>query len=534
MPAAAPSAVPPGALSAPMTPWNAGRAAALLLARTDAGILTDTETDALRATVTGVLGPTRLAALAALWHIAHTTDDTDAETMLELGRRWCRIIGTDPDQPAPTPDTSDASGTSSALAKAIGATLTAVESATTATGASTGASEPTTGKGEARRRERQARENAEQAAARVFAASRTDTGRRGATAITGTRPPRPDEKTAARRLARRLRAAAHRDRVTTVHTSPTPPGRLSMRDALAADAQRAAGAVPTAEPFTQTTRRHVPAPPLRVGIACDVSGSMKAFADPVASAAWIIATAAGHVPDAVSATVIFGARVRPVTRPGQRPAGVSTFEANDPREDFVEAVDALDAALDLTRPGAARLLVVSPTAFSNATSPPRGKSASTASPPPDARCCGSPRPNTTTRWTAPTWRSCPTLPGPPTPSARPPPAPCATPDRPAPGAARHGPHRTPATDRDRDPRTPSEKGLQDGDVEPRAHPARPASPERHPRADARRSCRCPAGRRPRQRRHRGRRRVRPPHPGRPAGGGVGPRHRDLPALSGDP
>ncbi|MFV2179788.1 VWA domain-containing protein, partial [Actinomadura sp. LOL_011] len=274
---------------------------------------------------------------------------------------WCRIIGTDPDQPAPATDATDTSGTSSALAKAIGATLTAVESTTpavTSTGGGTGGSGSATGKVEERRRERQARDAAEKAAGRVFAASRTDTGRRGNTAITGTRPPRADEKTAARRLARRLRAAAHRDRVTTTHTSPTPPGRLSMRGALAADAQRAAGAAPTAEPFTRTTRRHVPAPPLRIGIACDVSGSMKAFADPVASAAWIIATAARHVPDADSATVIFGARVRPVTRPGQRTAGVSTFEANDPREDFVEAVDALDAALDLTRPGAARLLVV--------------------------------------------------------------------------------------------------------------------------------------------------------------------------------
>ncbi|MFV2179993.1 VWA domain-containing protein, partial [Actinomadura sp. LOL_011] len=264
---------------------------------------------------------------------------------------WCRIIGTDPDQPAPAPDASDGSSTSSALAEAIGATLTAVEAATTAP-------TPTSGKGEERRREQQARETAAKAAQKVFSATRTDTGRRGNTVITGTRPPRTDEQAAARRLARRLRAAAHRDRVTTVHTSPTPPGRLSMRGALAADAQRAAGATPTAEPFTRTTRRHVPAPPLRIGIACDVSGSMHAFADPVASAAWIIASAAAHVPDADSATVIFGSRVRPVTRPGQRPTGVSTFEARDSREDFVEAVDALDAALDLTRPGAARLLVV--------------------------------------------------------------------------------------------------------------------------------------------------------------------------------
>lgn len=344
--------VPVGAPSAPMTPWNAGRAAALLLARTDAGILTPAETDTLRATILDVLGPTRLGALAACWHIAFAADDTDAEAMLELGRRWCRIIGTDPDQPAPdATDASTGSGASSPspLAEAIGATLTAVQATTTA---------PISGKEEERHREQQAREKAAEAARRVFAASRTDTEHRGKTAITGTRPPRPDEQAAARRLARRLRAAAHRDRITTAHTSPTPPGRLSMRGALAADAQRAAGATPTAEPFTQTTRRHVPAPPLRIGIACDVSGSMHAFADPVASAAWIHARAAAHVPDADSATVIFGSRVRPVTRPGQRPVGVSTFEARDSREDFVEAVDALDAALELTRPGAARLLVV--------------------------------------------------------------------------------------------------------------------------------------------------------------------------------
>ncbi|TMR34971.1 hypothetical protein ETD96_24015 [Actinomadura geliboluensis] len=37
---------------------------------------------------------------------------------------------------------------------------------------------------------------------------------------------------------------------------------------------------------------------------------------------------------------------------------MTEFAARDPREDFVKAVDALDSALDLTRPGAARLLVI--------------------------------------------------------------------------------------------------------------------------------------------------------------------------------
>jgi hypothetical protein len=347
---------------AAMTPWNAGRAAALLLARTAAGILTIAETAKLRTVVVEVLGESRLSALSALWHIAHTTSDTDGEAMLELGRRWCRIIGARPDHPAPTPPpgTPGASGDPSPLVKAVGDTLIAVHNArdTAATAPGTAPEVTATDRGEERRQEKNAREQAQRAARRVFAPSTTPTTRRGPTAITGTRTPTPAEQAAARRLARQLRAAAHRDRVTTRTTSPTPPGRLSMRGALAADAQRAAGATPTAEPFTQTIRRHVPAPPLRVGIACDVSGSMNAFAAPVASAAWIISRAATHVPDAVSASVIFGARVRALTHPGRAAATVPVFAANDPREDFTTAIDALDAVLDLTRPGAARLLVI--------------------------------------------------------------------------------------------------------------------------------------------------------------------------------
>ncbi|MEU9018657.1 VWA domain-containing protein [Actinomadura sp. NPDC048394] len=345
---------------AAMTPWNAGRAAALLLARTTAGILTPAETAPLREVVVGVLGESRLSALAALWHIAHTTEDTDGEAMLELGRRWCRIIGARPDHPAPVPPTGTpgASGDPSPLVKAVGETLVAVHASPDTPATAPGTPGGPTSQREERRQEKQARDQAQRAARRVFAPGTSPTTRRGFTAITGTRAPEPAEQAAARRLARQLRAAAHRDRVTTRTTSATPPGRLSMRGALAADAQRAAGTTPTAEPFTQTVRRHVPAPPLRIGIACDVSGSMNEFARPVASAAWIIARAAGHLSNAVSASVIFGARVRPLTRPGQTPAQVPVFAANDPTEDFTTAVDALDAALDLTRPGAARLLVI--------------------------------------------------------------------------------------------------------------------------------------------------------------------------------
>jgi VWA domain-containing protein len=179
------------------------------------------------------------------------------------------------------------------------------------------------------------------------------------TATAGTRPPTDVERAAARVLGRALDTAGVRDRVATRTRSALPPGRLAMRGALAADAQRAASSLATAEPFTRTSRRPVPAPPLRLGIACDVSGSMDAFAGPVASTAWILAHAAAHtrVP-ATTAAVIFGRYVRAIHAPGECPAEVTEFLATDNYEHADKAIDALDGALDLARPGAARLLVI--------------------------------------------------------------------------------------------------------------------------------------------------------------------------------
>ena len=131
-----------------------------------------------------------------------------------------------------------------------------------------------------------------------------------------------------------------------------------MRHAVAADAQRAAGAMPTAKPFTRVERRRVPAPPLAVGVACDVSGSMSGFTGPVASTAWILARATASLPAARTATVTYGRQVRPVTYPGAVPARVAEFSAAGKYEDFTRAVSALDGALGLSRPGATRILVI--------------------------------------------------------------------------------------------------------------------------------------------------------------------------------
>jgi hypothetical protein len=361
-----------------MTAPDAAHTAALLLGRVDGGILTRTETAPVARVIEDVLGADTFGKLRAVWRKALRTADNDGDTMMDLGRQWCEIVGTDPNNPDPgsagTPDpaaTPDPSGSTngsstpspsgststpspSPLAGAIAAVLDNVAAKVAREKAP---EDPAARAAAAQARENTARKIADQAAKSVFGVA--PGSRDGRTATAGTRPPTAEERTAARVLARALTTAGVRDRAPIKTTSIVPPGRLRMRGALAADAQRAAGALPTAEPFTRTTRTPVPTPPLRLAIACDVSGTMRWAADHVASAAWILATAARHttVP-AQTATVIFGNRVRPLTRPGTHPAAVTEFHSNDNWEDIPTALDALDGALGLSTPGAARLLVI--------------------------------------------------------------------------------------------------------------------------------------------------------------------------------
>lgn len=339
-----------------MDDWAAAHAAGLVLARRDAGVFNAAEVADVEAMIEKILGRDRLDELQAIWTDAHTTADDDAAAMLELGRRWCDVIGVDPDQNAPSLPGNGQGGSGqepSPVAKAIAEAVGGVaESEEKAHADERAEAEQVAQEIAAERRTREQ-------AGKVFVNSEDAPGARStATTLNGTRTPTQPEQAAARRLAKLLRNAAQRERAVTVTTSATPPGRLRMRGAMAADAQRAAGKMPTAEPFLRTERRHVPNPPLRVGIACDVSGSMNDLAEPVASAAYILGRAVSYVPDATAATVIYGTYVRAVTHPGVEPKKVSEWYAADTSHEIGGAVMALDMALGLDRRGAARLLVI--------------------------------------------------------------------------------------------------------------------------------------------------------------------------------
>ncbi|WP_306358315.1 MULTISPECIES: VWA domain-containing protein [unclassified Nocardia] len=321
----------------------AARAAALILARIDAGVLDADECAPAAAVIEKILGRDLLRQLRTLWRIAHRLSDTNTTGMLELGRRWAELLGPEPHTtPQPNSPLGEAvTGSLGEIAERVAAHTLPPDPADLADQAASDETLHT--------------DRADTVAKQVF----SKRPRPGPGSRRPLRAPHDDERTAARVLARALNTASQRERALTKTTSALPPGRLRMRGALARDAQRAAGAIPTAEPFTHTTRKPVPVPPLRIGIACDVSGSMSDYTDHVASAAWIIATAAklATMP-AETATLTFGREVLPVTYPGTAPAKVTEFAATAVYEAADIAIDALDGALGLSRPENTRLLVI--------------------------------------------------------------------------------------------------------------------------------------------------------------------------------
>jgi hypothetical protein len=353
----------------PDSPWAAAWSAGLITGRADAGILPRHLAWPVERAARRVLAADMFPKLQAIWQAVPLVGDEDGERMLKLGTAWCKALGVEAEEPAPDPDAKDGesgegegkegepcpAGTSSPT-PGPGKIAAAVRRAARAIAKE--ASKPTYVPRSPKGAEVDRKKQAKQIAARVFAPD-SETAGSSASAVSGTRAPTPAERSAAARLGRALSQAGTRERRELRTSTAAPPGRLNMRGALARDAQRAAGALPTALPWNHTTRRAQPNPPLKVAIAVDVSASMKDAEAPISSAAWILAHAVRLAgPDNASATAAFGDTVTAITRPGKPPTTVTTFSAESGTEMFCGALDALDGALDLTRPGTARLLVI--------------------------------------------------------------------------------------------------------------------------------------------------------------------------------
>lgn len=171
------------------------------------------------------------------------------------------------------------------------------------------------------------------------------------------RVPTGKEHAAAVRLAQELERARYRDRIQTETHATVPPGRLQSRAEIMGQAQASTGQVVTARPWKGTRRRHVEDPNLKIGVMCDISGSMRPTMQPMATTAWVLAEA-GYRIQAEVAQVYYGNSAFPTLKPGQRMDKVVVRTASDGTERFSIAVKALIGKLDLLHSTGARLLVI--------------------------------------------------------------------------------------------------------------------------------------------------------------------------------
>jgi hypothetical protein len=171
------------------------------------------------------------------------------------------------------------------------------------------------------------------------------------------RKPTSAERQAATRLAQALRMVTYPSRAKTKVQREMPPGRVKIREAARGVAQRQAGAQPTAKPFTAIQRAKTIHTQIRVGIGCDISGSMRPAEEPLAVARWVLADALHQINGEV-ATVLFGNDAHGVQAPRERLTEIEAFDHNGGSEDYIGGFSMLDAALNLIDGEGARLLVI--------------------------------------------------------------------------------------------------------------------------------------------------------------------------------
>ena len=172
-----------------------------------------------------------------------------------------------------------------------------------------------------------------------------------------TRQPDAAERRAAGLLKARLSQIKHPSTNPTRTLAQRPPGRLNMREAMRLTHQVGAGQRITAKPFEQRQAARTLQARLKVGIMCDISGSMSNAQEPLAVARWVLAQAVHDVHGEV-ATVLFGDDAHGVQRGKERQSEIEVFEARGGWENYVPAFSMIDGELDLIDGDGARLLVI--------------------------------------------------------------------------------------------------------------------------------------------------------------------------------
>lgn len=98
--------------------------------------------------------------------------------------------------------------------------------------------------------------------------------------------------------------------------------------------------------WTRVSETVKPAPPVKVAIMLDGSGSMGAYARMSASIAWAAANAAADLPESRTVSVVFGARAQVTQAPGHEPSRkVAVSNTDGPWENWIEAAEMVEETL---------------------------------------------------------------------------------------------------------------------------------------------------------------------------------------------
>jgi hypothetical protein len=358
--------------------WEAGRLAALTHARVTAGVLSKSDIQSADDLVRTILADDVMDKLESVWsRFQEHTDHYNAEPLHELAREWVEILKQSAeDRGEPSPEEMQQAGGNliAQIVEALGEDADAVAiSVAMAIGDQQQDEEWKKEASERGKEADQAKAHAK-VASDVFANSEQDDSDddkqeqqekstasgpsiRTSSRLVETRNPRATERAAAVKIAQMLERAKYRERSETDVKSVLPPGRLRTRAMVQRAAEKSAGIESKVEPWRRTARKHTENPTLTVGVMVDISGSMSAAMEPMATTAWVMSEAVRRV-QGKTAMVYYGSDVFATLKPGQHLADVRVFSARDYTEKFDKAFKALDGGLNLLNGSGARLLVI--------------------------------------------------------------------------------------------------------------------------------------------------------------------------------
>ncbi len=361
---------------------TAGGIAALALARVDAGSLAPEDVESVRTLVESKIGKDRLEKLRAIWreaqmHVRHL----DASMMYPLARAWVEILNEAAEENGEeqnseenggsgsgststgkagehSPGSSEMSEFAGELVDALSEAADAAEIAAYGDIMDTQTQEDWEQMRRSKAQDQQINKEAARVAAEVFGKG---TGvfdeMTTYSKLKQERAPHASERQAAVKIANLLEKAKYRDRSEVEISSVVPPGRLRTRAAVQGAALKSKGVLVRSEPWRRTVRKHTDDPVLNIGVMVDISGSMGAAMESMATTAWVLSEAVRRV-QGRAAMVYYGQDVFSTLKPGQHLDRVSVYTAPDMTERFDKAFNALNGGLNLLHGSGARLLVV--------------------------------------------------------------------------------------------------------------------------------------------------------------------------------